>query len=287
MAMRPQKVGEFGRREAAARRQHLMRRLGDMGEAEETGRVRLRGEVKVRILGRQQVDVGQIQHRHRHQIAVAQHRPLGSAGRAAGIEDPGEILAAALADRGRFGPRQPPPVGLAQRDEAGMGVERRRERRGEIGGREAEFRAAVGGDESDFARVQFGVGGNRDQPGAPEREQDRQIFRIVGHRQHDPVARLQARRRQAAGEPSRQRPVSRIVVEPPVADGDGGTVGEGARGRFEEVGEIHVARSSTVIATAASSMPRKPPPFSTNPIRAPGACRAPATPRSCETISNT
>ena len=85
--------------------------------------------------------------------------------------------------RGQFAPFR-----VAEHDEALVSRQRSGKGARHVSRREADARRAIRDDVGKFARMQFGVGGHRDKPGPPDREQDRQIFWIVGHRQRDAVA---------------------------------------------------------------------------------------------------
>ena len=255
-----------------------MGRLGDVGQAEQARRVRLRREDGDACRRRERVDVGEIERRHRHQIAMAQHRALGPAGGAAGVEQPGEVVAARDRSRHRVGARELAPESSPRTTRRVERLESRAQspRRDRTSPGTAAPRI-LGGHEGDFAGVQLGVGRHGDEAGAPDREQDREIVGIVGHRQHDAVAGLQAERPKPAGQPRRQRAIGRVVVEPAgrrprrrarPGSSRGGVEGD-ARGSWSP---LRLFRGC-VIATAASSTPRRPPPFSTSATRAPATWR--------------
>ena len=62
--------------------------------------------VQDRIARRGRVDFGQIGKARLREIAMGQHRALRPAGRARGVEQPGEIVAVARLDRHRIGGEQ-------------------------------------------------------------------------------------------------------------------------------------------------------------------------------------
>ncbi len=54
--------------------------------------MRHRRRMQAHILGPDPVNVGEIDQRHRRQVPVGQHRPLGAPGGAGGVEYPSWIL---------------------------------------------------------------------------------------------------------------------------------------------------------------------------------------------------
>ena len=132
-----------------------MRRLRDMRQAEQSCRVRLRGQMEKTIVGREEINVRQIADRHRREIAMAQHRALRLSSRAAGVEDPGEVVRS-RGRRCRSGRRRSiraiprrrarrarsRPVSAPARDPATSGVARQSARRAI---RDDDRRARAGG----------------------------------------------------------------------------------------------------------------------------------------------
>src|SRR5215472_17756508 len=72
--------------EPSAGRDDVGGRLGDVRQDVKTRTMGHWREVKNTIIGRYRVDVGEVAQCHRYQIAMAEHRALRPAGRAAGIE---------------------------------------------------------------------------------------------------------------------------------------------------------------------------------------------------------
>ena len=219
---------------------------------------------------------------------MTEHRALGSAGGAAGIENPREVFGATVHDRAGFARRQVSPFLFAEHDEAGFSRQESGKRTGNVHRRDAKACAAIGGDIGEFARVQLGICRDCDKARAPDREENGEIFGVVGHRR-------ERRGRQAA---SRAVSPSTKRAGPPVRHkrhscrgGDRRSRPRAAResfakrwredGRGSRVSLFRAyARSRMVMATAASSMPRRPPPFSASAMRASVTCREPASPRS-------
>ena len=165
-----------------------MRRLRDMRQAEQSCRVRLRREMEETIVGREEINVRQIADGHCREITMAQHRALRLSGGPARVEDPREVVRFAVDDAGRVGEGQFAPFRVAEHDETLEAGQRPGEGTRHIGGCKAYARRAIRDDIGEFARVEFRVGGHRDKTGPPDREKDRQIFWVIGHRQHDAIA---------------------------------------------------------------------------------------------------
>jgi hypothetical protein len=113
-----------------------------------------------RAAGRRPIDVGVVVERHGEQVAMAEHRALGPAGGARGVEQPGQIGRLAVGDR----------AGIAHFHEAvGLGrdvddlLERRRLLRGlgdgrcKIAGDEAQPGAGILQDEGELLGMELGV----------------------------------------------------------------------------------------------------------------------------------
>ena len=72
-----EKICNFGGVESPARGQDLMRRLGDMRQAEESRGVRLRGKMEKTILRGQEIDVRQVTDGHRRRLRWLSIAPFG------------------------------------------------------------------------------------------------------------------------------------------------------------------------------------------------------------------
>ena len=150
-AMHPAQLEDLGRIEPAARRDHLTRGLGRVRQDIAARAVRHRRGVHDRVARLDAVDVGEIAERHRQEVAVGQHRPLGPPGGAAGVEQPGDVVGGGV---GRGHRRS-----LAQLAEFGASDGHATGHRGlEIGRHEAEFRARILKDVAELARVHLAVG---------------------------------------------------------------------------------------------------------------------------------
>ncbi|MNN34578.1 hypothetical protein D3C81_1483880 [compost metagenome] len=51
--------------------------------------------IQHRLVAAERIDIQRITQRHRHQVAVGQHHPLGTSGGAGGIEQPGQVIGVA------------------------------------------------------------------------------------------------------------------------------------------------------------------------------------------------
>ena len=159
------------RLEAAGFRHDVDAAPHDMRHDVEAGAVAHRRGVQDRIAGRSRIDLGQIGLARGGQHAVGEHRALRPAGRARGVEQPGEIVAVARRhrdrDRRRTAARSP----------------RRRSRsaaRGSCGAcgaispsspSEAKHtpRAGMFENVAELGAVQLGVGRHRGEAGVPDR----------------------------------------------------------------------------------------------------------------------
>ena len=262
---------EFAGIEAAAGRQHLMRRLRDVRKSEQADGVRLRRQMEKTVPRGQPIDVGEIADRHRQEIAMAEHRALGTSSRAAGVEYPGGIGRMQFRDGAGLAGERSAPIRIVQHEQPRSGRQGSGERAREIGGRDAQTRFAIARDERDLARVKLGVDGDRDEASAPDREQHGEIFRVVRHRQCDPIARPQApefvhRGGQMRGEAS----IGCEIVDRSIADRNGGVVGKALRGVEEQMGEVHrdeLRRFKSATPMRAPTALSPPPPLRRRAIR--------------------
>ena len=179
------------RLEAAALGDHVVGALGDEGERVEARAVGERCRVEHAIGGRDPVEVGEIAQCHHQQIAMRDGGALGSAGGAAGVEEPGGVV-------------RPSRRGVRRIVVEHCAVivrtsdERRREPRHLSAHALDAFRVALVGDAEpgsriaedvgDLARVQLGVDGDRDEARVPDAEQRLEIVRPVRHDDRHPIA---------------------------------------------------------------------------------------------------
>jgi hypothetical protein len=77
---------------------------------------------------------------------------------------------------------------VAEHDETLEAGKRPGEWTRDIKGRKAYARPAIRNYIREFARVEFRIGGHRNKTGSPDREKDRQIFRVIGHGQRNAIA---------------------------------------------------------------------------------------------------
>ena len=166
-------------RREARRRDQVLRAPQHEGQRVEARAVRHRRGVQADVLRPDPVDIGEVGPAHRQQVAMRQHRALGPAGRARGVEDPGRRLG-----RASTAPRRRPPR-AARPSPRRDGQDRARcelaERLGQRRAGDAERRLGVVEDPGVLARVQPGVDRDRGQPGAPDAEQHRQELGPVLH----------------------------------------------------------------------------------------------------------
>ena len=217
-----------------------MRGLGDVRQSKQPGRVRLGGGVDETIVRRQVIYVGEVGDRHRKQVAVAEHRSFRTAGGAAGVENPGEIVRATIGDRACVGGGQLPPFLFAGHNETRRARKEIGERTRNIGAGKAKARSAVGGDIGEFAGMELGVRRNRNEPGAPDGKENCEIFGVVGHRQRDTVAGLHAESvAHGRCKPRRHLPIGGVGVKASITDRNRRLSGNASRGVGEEVREIH------------------------------------------------
>ena len=168
--------------------------------------VRHRRGVDDGVARRDRVDVGKIVEDRRHHVLLRQRHALGAAGGAAGVEQPGRVLARRArprpwARRARARRSAGRPRRSTSSRPATLAVQRRH-RVVQLGGGEAQARAAVLQDEFEFARMQLGVDRHRAQARVPAGEQQLDVLRAVLHHQRDAVVRG---KRGAMREPGSQR----------------------------------------------------------------------------------
>ena len=70
-----------------------------------------------RIAGRDAVDIREIGQGHRQKVAMGQHGALGTASRAAGVEQPGDVVRAHFGKRDRLALAQRQMVAAADLDD--------------------------------------------------------------------------------------------------------------------------------------------------------------------------
>ena len=97
--MDARKLEDLGGVEPAARRDHLLRAAQDVRQRVEPRAVRHRRGVDDAVVRADPVDVGEVAERHREQVAVRDHHALGPPGRAARVEEPGQVVGRRVGDR--------------------------------------------------------------------------------------------------------------------------------------------------------------------------------------------
>jgi hypothetical protein len=172
---------------------------------------------------------------------MGEHRAFRAAGRARGVEQPGEIVGRTGNERDRIGADEPLPVGAAERDQPVESLRRvRRDRGRNIGGGEADAGARLGDDVAELAPVQPGVRRHRDQAAVPHRVERIEIVGRILRRDHDPVARHEpacvAQRAREPRHPLREGPVASDHARA-VTDGSG--PGMRAPGALEPQSDVH------------------------------------------------
>ena len=91
-----QEEADLLRVEAPAFGDHLVRRLRHVGHDVQARAVGHGSRVEDAVPLGDRVDVGEVAQRHRKEVPMGQHGPLGPAGRSARIEKPGDILRLSL-----------------------------------------------------------------------------------------------------------------------------------------------------------------------------------------------
>ena len=228
--------------EAAARRHDLAGALGGVRQDVEPRAVRHRRGVEDGVRGRDLVDVGEVAQRHGQQILVGEHRALGPARGAAGIEQPGDRVRPDLDERHRVARQQLAVVGRADLDhpqalEAGL---ERADRVDQVRGGEGEPGAGVAQDVGELARVQPGVDRQHGETGIPAGEQQLDVVAAVGHHQRDPIAGLQPVQRAQPPGHDRGAPRQLAIGHEHVATArHGRALGEPGAGPDEQMGDVH------------------------------------------------
>ncbi len=234
---------DLGRLEPAALRDDLQRARSDVRRAVDAGPVRHRRGVDDRFPEPDGIDVGKVAERHREQVAVREHHALRPAGRAARVEEPGEIVGRGVGD-GELGVAGEGAVLVApDRDRAFQPRHARGERadrRRVLGIDEAHAGARVVEDVLGFLRMELGVDRHEREAGPPGGPRQLDIGRAVGHEQRDPVARSEPEpRAQRGAEPGARARKSAIVGDHALAERERRRVREDAPGPREEDREVH------------------------------------------------
>ena len=226
----------------------LERAHGDMGQVVEARAVGHGGRVHDAVAGRDAVHVGEVAERHGEQVAVREHGALGPPGRAAGVEQPGQIVRAAFDHVDAVAVEERPVLGrrLARLADVDERVERGKVRGpgcdglGQPVGGEAQARAAVLQDVAELGRVQLGVDRDRRKPGVPAGVEHLDERRAVDHGQRDPLAGAEAEA--LAQVPGQGRaPAGELAVGAPGrrAQGERRPVPVAGRASVQESGEVH------------------------------------------------
>ena len=189
------------------------------------------------------LDVGQVRHRHRQQVAVRQHRALGAAGGAAGIEQPGQGLRGYGGRRQRIGLQHAEVIGLTDHHQA-LGVRRGgvRQIRQQLGRGEHQRHVGVFQDLQHFLVVQLEIDGHDGRLGRPGGEQQLGELHPVFTDECDAVtgrAALADARRQAQRAGAQRAPGVHLLKAPK----HGAVVGVAQRRLVEQGEQIHVGAS--------------------------------------------
>ena len=224
-------------------RQHdLMSAAQQVGQRIKTGAVRQRTGVETGVTLVEHVDVGVIAMAHKQQIAVAQHRTFGSAGRSARVKQPRPVGCRPIDRQHRGGlPQQGGVLAAACRDDRRQGRDRSFERceaAREVRGGDQQSGAAIAGNMLHFPDMQPGVDRHCAQARRPAGEHDLEELGAILHAQNDPVAGFET----ARGETARQlgNAAGKFAVSPGVRIvGDRGHLGQPAGDIKQQRGEVH------------------------------------------------
>jgi hypothetical protein len=244
---RPGAGENLGVLEDAGFRHDVARALQDMLDIVEPGAMRHRGGIERRVGGIDAVHVGEIGERHGMDVAVGDHHAFRLAGGAGGVEEPGEIVAAARHGRGeRIGREHAVPVLAAQIDHGAHG--RRQVRRNGLAERTAgedDGRFRILDDPGGLLRMQLGVDRHGGGTGEPDAVKGFEILRAVLGEDRDTVARPDAvitRKRGADG--GGMRCEGAVVGFHPLADAKRGARRVGDCRPDQPFGQIHGSNSS-------------------------------------------
>ena len=155
------------------------------------GAVAHRCGMQERAAGRDGIDLARISEARGRKHAMGEHGALRPARGAGGVEQPGEIVAAARPRCDRIGGKQRLVVAAADHDHA---FQRRRRVRCDLGiepvGREADAGAGMLQNVAELAAVQFGIGRHRGKSRVPNAEHELHIIGAVLRRYGDTLTRL-------------------------------------------------------------------------------------------------
>ena len=248
--MCPEQLGHFSRIKAAAFRDDLAGPGGSMGEDVAARTMGHRRRMEDGILGRYLIDVDEVRERHGEQVLVGQHRSFRPAGRAAGIEKPGNGLGRNVGQGYRLALVK--PVGAAHLDDLLHGLDlvgQWHRHLGEIRCDEADPGAGMVEDVGDFPLMQFGVHWHHGQPGIPAGDQHFEVSGAVLHHECCPITRLKAEpAAHMAGDHGCPFDQLGMVQEDALPLGKGGEVRKRPAVSDKERGDIH---------RAAQSIPRR------------------------------
>ena len=191
--------------EAARFRHHVDAEPRHVRHHVEARAVAHRRGMKERTAGRDGIDLARIGEARRREHAMGEHGALRPAGGAGGVEQPGEIVAAARPRRDGIGDEQRFVVAAADHDQV---LERTRRMRRNLGiepvGSEADAGAGMLQNIAELAAVQLGIGRHRGEPRMPDAEHELDIVEAILRRDGNTLAGFQAevraqRRRQSRG----------------------------------------------------------------------------------------
>ena len=196
--------------------------------------------VQDRVAGRDGIDLAEIGVARRRQHAMGQHRALRTAGRAGGVEQPGEIVSVARNDLDRVGGEKLFELGAADDDDALQTVRCvRRDHAVESVGCKAHPRAGLFEDVAKLGAVQLGIGRHGGEPRMPDRIKNLDIVRAILGGDGDAVARLEAKACQRAREPRGTARRLAVGSQHAGADAERRTLRIGEAGAIEPHGQVH------------------------------------------------
>ena len=231
---------QLGRVHAAGGRHHVVRACHQVRDGIDACAMRHRRRVDDTVFGRYGIDIDEIGQAHGHQVAVAEHHALGPAGRAAGVEQPGEFAAIAVFYRHR-----PVVIGCSQQRigfvrlhvdlplQAGQVIGRN------VGGHEGPARAGVADDPFHFPGMQLRIDRDDRQASPPCRPHDFQVARMIAHEENDTVAAHQAGLAHPRGEAGAARSPLPVICMRHGAVVDGGAFGRDARLARQQMCKAH------------------------------------------------
>ena len=212
-------------------------------EVVHAGAMRHRRGIDDGVIAVHVVDVHEVAGRHRLQIALRLHHPLGPAGGARGVEQPGQVVRCARLQGPRCGGQRGRMAGLSgyqQLAQRRQFVARRPQGIGQLVRHEQHRGCGVTHDEGHLARVQLGIDRHHGQSG-PQRAIERlQVGRLVVHEEGHARAGLQAEIvAQVSGQPGRTLGQLRIAQLRPLTEPQRATLRLHACGPLQPTHQVH------------------------------------------------